>query len=155
MRLSEMLNPKAVSLRLQSQTKRDAIVELVGLLERAHGLDSQGEILDRVIRREAMKTTGIGSGVAIPHGRARAVSQMVAACAVSQEGVPFEAEDGQPAHLFVVFVSPESATTQHVRALANLVRLVKEESVRRALREAPSVEAFMATLQGAEAVYIP
>jgi PTS system nitrogen regulatory IIA component len=58
-------------------------------------------------------------------------------------------------YLFVLFVSPESATTQHVRALANLSRLLKEESVRRSLREARSVDAFMATLQNAEAAYIP
>lgn len=155
MRLSELLNPNAVSLRLQSQTKREAIVELVALLERAHGLDTQGEILDRVIRREAMMTTGIGNGVAIPHGKARAVDHMVAACGVSPQGVAFEAEDGQPVHLFVMFVSPENATTQHVRALANLSRLLKEETVRRALREAPSIESFMVTLQSAEAAYIP
>jgi len=155
MRLSELLNPSAVSLRLRSREKREVIVELVQLLESAHGLDSQGEILDRVLRREAMMSTGIGYGVAIPHGKARAADRMVAACAVAPEGVDFAAEDGQPVYVFVLFVSPENATTQHVRALANLSRLLKEESVRRALREAPSVGAFLATLQNAEAAYIP
>ena len=155
MRLSELLNPGAVTLRLKAREKREAIVELVALLESGHGLDSQGEILDRVLRREAMMSTGIGNGVAIPHGKARAADRMVAACAVSSEGVDFAAEDGQPVYLLVLFVSPENATTQHVRALANLSRLVKEESVRRALREAPSVEAFLTTLQNAEGAYIP
>lgn len=155
MRLSELLNSRAVALRLESREKREAIAELVQLLETAHGLNSQGEILDRVLRREAMMSTGIGYGVAIPHGKARAADRMVAACAVSQDGVEFASEDGQPVHLFVLFVSPESATTQHVRALANLSRLLKEESVRRALREAPSVDAFLTTLQNAEGVYIP
>jgi fructose-specific phosphotransferase system IIA component len=155
MRLSELLTPSAVSLRLESRTKREAIVELVALLEAAHGVDSQGEILDRVVRREAMMTTGIGNGVAIPHGKARAVDRMIAACAVSPEGVEFESEDGQPVHLLVLFVSPENATTQHVRALANLSRLLKEEGVRRSLRESSSIEAFFATLQNAEAAYIP
>jgi len=155
MRLSELLNSNAVTLRLKAREKREAIVELVQLLESAHDLDSQGEILDRVLRREAMMSTGIGYGVAIPHGKARAADRMVAACAVSPEGVDFASEDGQPVHLLVLFVSPESATTLHVRALANLSRLLKEESVRRALREAPNVDAFMATLQSAEGVYIP
>jgi len=155
MRLSELLNSSAVTLRLKAREKREAIVELVQLLESAHGLNSQGEVLDRVLRREAMMSTGIGYGVAIPHGKARACDRMVAACAVSPDGVDFASEDGQPAYLMVLFVSPENATTQHVRALANLSRLLKEESVRRALREAPSVDAFMATLQQAEGVYIP
>lgn len=155
MRLSELLNSSAVTLRLKSREKREAIAELVQLLESAHGISSQGEVLDRVLRREAMMSTGIGYGVAIPHGKARAADRMVAACAVSPEGVDFASDDGQPVYLMVLFVSPESATTQHVRALANLSRLVKEESVRRSLREAPNVEAFLATLQSAEGVYIP
>jgi nitrogen PTS system EIIA component len=100
-------------------------------------------------------STGIGYGVAIPHGKARAVDRMVAACAVSPEGVDFASEDGQPVYLLVLFVSPENATTQHVRALANLSRLLKEETVRRSLREAPNVDAFLATLLQAEGVYIP
>jgi fructose-specific phosphotransferase system IIA component len=155
MRLSELLNSNAISLRLRAQTKPEVLVELVELLESAHGLDSKGEILDRVARREAMMTTGIGNGVAIPHGKARSVDRMVAACAVCREGMDFQSEDGQPVYLFVLFVSPEAATTQHVRALANLSRLLKEESVRRGLREANSVSEFLVTLQNAESAYIP
>src|SRR5207247_8409692 len=116
--------------------------------------NSQGEILDRVLRREAMMTTGIGNGVAIPHGKARSVDRMAAACAVVPEGLDFEAEDGQPVYLVVLFVSPESATTLHVRVLANLSRLLKEESVRTSLREAKSSEAFLVALQSAESVFI-
>ncbi len=155
MRLSELLNPAAIRLRLQARTKREVIAELVELLENAHGCHSQGEILDRVLRREAMMTTGIGNGVAIPHGKARAAERMMAACAVSPEGLDFESEDGQPATLFVLFVSPEHAATLHVKVLANISRLLKEESVRRTLREARSPEEFLAAVQSAEAAYIP
>ena len=155
MRLSELLNSNAVTLRLKARTKREALVELVELLESAHGFESQGEILDRVMRREAMMTTGIGNGVAIPHGKARSVDRMAAACAVIPEGIDFESEDGQRVYLIVLFVSPEQATTLHVRALANLSRLLKEESVRTNLREAKSPEAFLAALLAAESVYIP
>ena len=155
MKLSELLNVDAIRLRLQAKTKREAIAELVGLLEAAHGCNSQGEILDRVLRREAMMTTGIGNGVAIPHGKARAVDRMMAACAVAPEGLEFESEDGQPALLFVLFVSPENAATLHVRVLANISRLFKEESVRKTLREARSPQDFLAALKAAEAAYIP
>lgn len=155
MRLSELLNPNAITLRLQAQTKREALVEMVQLLESAHGFDSRGEILERVMRREAMMTTGIGNGVAIPHGKARSVDRMVAACAVAPDGLEFEAEDSQPVYLLVLFVSPENATSLHVRVLANLSRLLKEESVRRTLREAKSPAAFLSALQAAESVLIP
>ena len=155
MRLSELLNSNAISLVLRARTKREALVELVDLLESAHGFRSQGEILDRVTRREAMMTTGIGNGVAIPHGKARSVDRMAAAVAVAPQGLDFESEDGQPVFLLVLFVSPENDTTLHVRMLANLSRLLKEESVRKGLREARDAEDFLQVLHSAESAYIP
>jgi mannitol/fructose-specific phosphotransferase system IIA component (Ntr-type) len=155
MRLSELLVPGAISTRIKARTKRELLVEIVSVLEAGHGFQSQGEILDRVMRREAMMTTGIGNGIAIPHGKARAADRMAAAVGLSPEGVDFEAEDGQPVHLVVLIVSPESATTQHVKVLANISRLLKEESVRRGLRESRSAEDLLATLVQAESVHIP
>jgi len=125
MRLTELINPQAVTTRLRARTKRDAIAELVELLESAHGIDSHGEVLDRVLRREAMMSTGIGNGVAIPHGKA------------------------------ILLVAPESGGALHVKVLANISRLLKEESVRQSLREAPNAEAFVGALRAAEAVHIP
>lgn len=155
MRLSELLNPNAVILRLKSRSKREALVEMVELLEAAHGFSSQGEILKRVMAREAMMTTGIGNGIAIPHGKARSVDRMAAACALVPEGLDFESDDGQPVYLIALFVSPENAAAAHVRVLANLSRLFKEESVRRILRESRSPEAFLQALRDAEGAYIP
>lgn len=155
MRLSELLQPQAISVRLQARSKREAIAELVQLLETGHGLDSQGEILDRVLRREAMMSTGIGNGVAIPHGKARAADRLMAACGVCPEGLEFESVDGEPATLFVLLVAPESGGALHVKVLANISRLLKEEAVRRQLRESASPEQFLATLKAAEAVHIP
>jgi len=154
MLLSELLAPEAVKPRLKADNKRDAVAELVELLEEAHRLDTRGEILDRVLRREAMMSTGIGNGVAIPHGKARAVDRMMAACAVSPEGVEFEAVDGEPAHLFILLVSPENVGTPHVKVLANISRLLKEESVRKSLREARTAGEFVATIKAAEAKYL-
>lgn len=155
MRLTELINPQAVNTRLRARTKRDAIGELVELLESAHGIDSHGEVLDRVLRREAMMSTGIGNGVAIPHGKAKLVDRMVAACGVSQEGIEFESADGEPARLFILLVAPETGGALHVKVLANISRLLKEESVRQSLREAPNADAFVAALRAAEAVHIP
>ncbi len=155
MRLSELLTPQAITTRLRARTKREAIAELVELLEAAHGIQSQGEILDRVLRREAMMSTGIGNGVAIPHGKAKLVDRLVAACGVSAEGVEYESVDGEPATLFVLLVAPESGGALHVKVLANISRLLKEESVRRQLRDAANGDAFLTTLRSAEAVHIP
>src|SRR2546423_14607944 len=155
MRLSELLNENAVSLRLKAQTKPEAIVELVTVLEAAHGFASQGEILDRVMKRESMMSTGLFPGAAIPHGKARSVEHIAAACGVSGSGINFESEDGRPTHLFVLLVSPENATTAHVKLLANISRLLKEEPVRRSLLEARSPEDFLHALRSAESVQIP
>ncbi len=155
MRLSELLTPQAITTRLQATGKREAIAELVQLLESAHGIHSQGEILDRVLRREAMMSTGIGNGVAIPHGKARLVDRLVAACGVSAQGIDFESADGEPATLFVLLVAPESGGALHVKVLANISRLLKEEPVRRSLRESSGPDAFFAALKAAEMVHIP
>ena len=155
MRLSELLNVGSISLRLKARTKPEALLEMVALLEAGHGFDSHGEILDRVARREAMMSTGLFPGAAIPHGKARAVDRMAAACGVSPAGVDFESEDGQPTHLFILLVSPENATTPHVKLLANISRLLKEESVRKGLIESESPEAFLTAVRNAESVLIP
>jgi PTS system nitrogen regulatory IIA component len=155
MRLSELLIPQAITTRLAARGKREAIAELVERLEAAHGIASQGEILDRVLRREAMMSTGIGNGIAIPHGKARVVDRMVAAVGIAPEGIDFETVDGEPATLFVLLVAPESAGALHVKVLANISRLLKEESVRRTLRETRGAEDFLAALRAAEAAHIP
>jgi mannitol/fructose-specific phosphotransferase system IIA component (Ntr-type) len=155
MRMSELLNPAAVSLSLAARDKSAVLSELVGLLEQAHGIPSDGRILDSVERREAMMSTAIGFGVAIPHGKSRIVDRMVAVCGVSREGVDFGADEGAPSHLFLLFVSPEGSATEHVRTLANVSRLLKEDDVRRDLRAAKSPEAFLAAIQAAEAAHIP
>jgi mannitol/fructose-specific phosphotransferase system IIA component (Ntr-type) len=151
MLLSELLNTQALQPRLRGGTKREVLVELVELLESAHGIRSQGEILDRVLRRESMMSTGIGNGVAIPHGKARAVDRMVAACGVAPSGIDFESVDGEPATLFILLVSPEAVGAPHVRVLANISRLLKEESVREQLRACATAEDFLSTLRVAEA----
>jgi len=155
MRLTELVNLQAINTRLRARTKRDAIAELVELLEKAHGIDSHGEVLDRVLRREAMMSTGIGNGIAIPHSKAKLVDRMVAACGVSPEGIEVESAEGEPATLFILLVAPESGGALHVKVLANISRLLKEESVRQSLRDASGPDAFLAALRSAEAVHIP
>ena len=90
----------------------------------------------------------------LPHGKARAVDRMMAACAVSTDGVDFEAADAEPASLFILLVSPESTGTPHVKVLANISRLLKEESVRKSLRESGSANAFLTVIRAAEAKYL-
>ena len=78
----------------------------------------------------------------------------MAACAVSREGIDFDSVDGERAHIFILLVSPEAVGTPHVKVLANISRLLKEESVRKSLREADSPAQFLAALKSAEGQYL-
>ena len=154
MHLSELLNEKAIRLSLEARDKESAIKELVQLLETAHDVNTRGEILSKVLQRESMMSTGIGNGVAIPHGKTRLLDNIVAACGVSPAGIDFDSMDGEPATLFILLVSPESLRGPHVKALANVSRLLKEESVRDALRRSATPEEFLAVLKDAESRYL-
>lgn len=150
MRLSELINERAVRLSLESRDKESCIKELVQLLETAHGVNTKGEILSKVLQRESMMSTGIGNGVAIPHGKTRLLDHLVAACGVAPDGIDFESMDGEPATLFILLVSPESLRGPHVKALANVSRLLKEESVRTSLKQSRTPADFLNTLRDAE-----
>jgi len=154
MRLSELLNEQSISLTLLARDKESCIKELVSLLESAHGVNTKGEILSKVLQRESMMSTGIGNGVAIPHGKTRLLDHLVAACGVSPAGLDFDTMDGEPASLFILLVSPESLRGPHVKALANVSRLLKEESVRSSLRQAPTSADFLTILREAESRFL-
>jgi len=154
MRLSELLNEQSISLSLAARDKESCIKELVQLLETAHGVNTKGEILSKVLQRESMMSTGIGNGVAIPHGKTRLLDHLAAACAVSPVGVEFDTMDGEPATLFILLVSPESLRGPHVKALANVSRLLKEETIRSALRQSASPQQFLEVLRDAESRFL-
>jgi mannitol/fructose-specific phosphotransferase system IIA component (Ntr-type) len=154
MYLSELINEQAISLSLAARDKDSCIKELVQLLESAHRVNTKGEILSKVLQRESMTSTGIGNGVAIPHGKTRLLDHLVAACAVSPAGMDFDSMDGEPAYLFILLVSPESLRGPHVKALANISRLLKEESVRLGLRQSRTPQEFLSLLREAESRYL-
>ena len=154
MYLSELLNEEAIHLGLASRDKESCIKELVQLLESAHHVNTRGEILSKVLQRESMMSTGIGNGVAIPHGKTRQLDRLVAACGVALPGIDFDSMDGEPAGLFILLVSPENLRGPHVKALANVSRLLKEETVRAALRGAGSPAEFLGVLRNAEQQYL-
>ena len=155
MYLSELLNEESILLDLRARDKESCIKELVQLLESAHHINTKGEILSKVLQRESMMSTGIGNGVAIPHGKTRQLDRLVAACGVARAGIEFDAMDGEPARLFILLVSPENLRGPHVKALANVSRLLKEESVRASLEGCDSPREFLEILQTSEQQYLP
>ena len=149
--LTDLLTPERIKIPLVSTTKDDLLVELVELAaERAEVQDSE-EVLRAVQDREEVLSTGIGHGVAIPHGKSSSVNGLVLVAGVAREGIDFEALDGRPVNLFFLLVGPESAAGQHVKALSRISRLLRRESFRLRLIAAPDADEFYAVLSEAEA----
>lgn len=151
MLLTDLLTPERIKIPLVSTSKDDLLRELVQLASHGAGIADADAVLRAVRDREEVLSTGIGSGVAIPHGKSGAVRELVLAAGVTRDAVDFEALDGEPVSLFFLLVGPESAAGQHVKALSRISRLLRRDSFRSRLVAATSPEQFYAVLTEAEA----
>lgn len=150
MLLSELLDPSRVRVPLAGETKDGVLEELVGVLRAAGVVADADDVLRAVLQREALLSTGIGSGVAIPHGKSDSVPALAMAAGVSPSPVDFDALDGQPVSLFFLLVGPEAEAGAHVKALSRISRLVRRDDFRERLVRAESAEAFLEILREAE-----
>jgi fructose PTS system EIIBC or EIIC component len=148
--LTELLTPERIKIPLESRSKDDLLDELVTVLDGAEGFGDRGEVLSAVREREAVLSTGIGNGVAIPHGKSPAVAGLALAAGVTPEPVDFDALDGQPVRLFFLLVGSESAAGQHVKALSRISRMLRNDELRQRLMDADSSEAFYSIVEEAE-----
>ncbi|MFL5402868.1 MAG: PTS sugar transporter subunit IIA [Gemmatimonadales bacterium] len=145
MLLTELLTPDRVLVPLSARDKSGIIAELTRhLIERSGG--NYSDVLGAVEEREAGWSTGVGFGVAIPHARSSAVSELTLVCGVSRDPVPYDSIDGEPVRLFFLIVGPEASGGQHVKILSRIARLVRRETLRQRLCEAQTAEEFYAAL---------
>lgn len=151
MLLSDLLTPHHIRVPLTASGKDALLEELVGMLAASGVVDGSAEVLGAVREREAVLSTGIGNGVAIPHGKSERVGALVMAAGVTSAPVDFEALDGEPVSLFFLLVGPEATAGEHVKALSRISRLLRRDSLRDALLHAPDSAAFHAALVEAEA----
>jgi len=147
--LTELLTPDRVLVPLTARDKRGIITELAERLVAESG-GSLAEVLQAVEEREAVLSTGMGFGVAIPHARSPAVRELSIVCGVSTEPVPYDSIDGEPVRLFFLIVGPESSAGLHVKLLSRIARLVRRDGVRRDLIEARTPDEFYHVLRDAE-----
>ena len=150
MRLSELLTPSRIRVPLRAKDKEGVLRELVDLLVQQDGGAAPDEILGAILERERQFPTGIGYGVAVPHGKTPVLSGLGIVAGTATEPVPYETIDGQPVRLFFLLAGPESLAGTHVKALSRISRLVRREGVRARLLEARTPEEFYRTLCEAE-----
>ena len=136
MRLTEILKPQNIKIPLEAKAKTDAIGELVGLLATNGDVTDSKKVLDAVLDREATRTTGIGNGLAIPHGKASGTANLVMAIGKPAAPIDFQAIDGRPVTIIWLLSSPPDKTGPHIHALARISRLMTIEKFRIALNGA-------------------
>jgi mannitol/fructose-specific phosphotransferase system IIA component (Ntr-type) len=150
--LSELLVADRVRVPLTSQTKDDLLRELVSLAVPNGDPALAGAILTSVREREQVLSTGIGGGVAIPHGKTPLIDHLVVAAGVTRVPVDFDALDGEPVELCFLLLGPETAAGAHVQALGRISRLLRGTTQRDALRAARSGAEFLEIVRAAEAL---
>jgi nitrogen PTS system EIIA component len=148
--LTEFLTPERVVVPLVARDKAGVIAELTHRLV-DHSGGTVAEVLAAVEEREAVLSTGIGFGVAIPHARSPAVRELSVVSGLTSVPVPYDSIDGDPVRLFFLIVGPEASAGQHVKVLSRIARLVRHEDLREQLCSARTAGEFYSALVRAEA----
>lgn len=147
MKLIELLSPETIYVELKAQTKKDALQELCQILSDAGKLKDPQKMVQVLVDREALGSTGIGQGIAIPHGKYDGATAQVAALGISRRGVDFDALDGEPVHIIFLLIAPLDAAGNHLKALAKISRLLKDKFFRQALRDAKSADEILSIIR--------
>ncbi|WP_270832540.1 PTS fructose transporter subunit IIABC [Faecalibacillus intestinalis] len=150
MKITELLDINSIDLNPQISNKEEAIDHLVNLLDQSGKLNDKEIYKESVLNREAQSTTGIGDGVAIPHGQSEGVETAGLSAMVVKEGLDFKSLDGQPTYLFFMIGAPKDSGGAHLQALAQLSTLLMEEDFRNALINASSKEEFLQLIDAKE-----
>ncbi len=136
MRLEDVLNKDCIIPNLSATEKRELLEEMVtDLSENVSGLNKE-ELLELLLEREKLGSTGIGYGVAIPHAKMKGIKNILVSFARSRKGIDFQSTDEKPVHLFFLIVAPENATSSHLKILSEISRILKESVFRSKLLKA-------------------
>lgn len=153
MKIMDILVKDAVILDLESKEKPAILEQLATALATSEtGVDA-GRLLEVLVERESLQSTGIGDGVAIPHGKVAGLSQLLASFARSRDGVDFDSIDGQKTHLFFLLVVPEHSGGLHLKALARISRFFRDAAFRKALMEAETQEDVVRAIEEEDAKF--
>jgi fructose-specific phosphotransferase system IIA component len=140
MLLLDFINKECVKVPLESTDKDGVIVEMIDLLVANGDIDDRDGALQVVMDREALMSTGIGNGVAIPHGKTEGVSHIVGAIGITAGPLEFDSVDKEPVRLVILMVSSAAETGPHIRALSRISRLLADETFRQRLIDAPTAD---------------
>ena len=147
MKILDILSMDSIVPELKGKSKKQVLEELIEALTQTRPQVDRELLMKVLLERERLGSTGIGDGIAIPHGKLRDLDQLVLAFGRSIQGVDFESMDGKPVHLFFLLVAPETCSGIHLRALARIARLLKNGTVRKKLGKVDSKEEIFSVIQ--------
>lgn len=152
MKFADFVSPAAIRADLQAGDKEGVIKEMVTALVEAGDIATENKdaILSKIIEREQLGSTGIGRGVAVPHTKHASVTKLVGTVGVSTEGVDFDSLDGEQVQLLFLLVSPTDRPSDHLRALENITRQLRDNSFCRFLKQSKTAEDIQQLLEEAD-----
>jgi PTS system nitrogen regulatory IIA component len=153
MRIEDILAPDLVLPALTATTKAGILDELAGAVAARHSEIDQTRLVQALDERERLNSTALGDGVAIPHGKLPGLRRVFAAFGRSADGVDFQSLDGKPTYLFFLLVAPEESAGAHLKALARVSRLVKDDGFRARLLHAPDAAALYEAIRQEDVRY--
>jgi mannitol/fructose-specific phosphotransferase system IIA component (Ntr-type) len=149
--MSDFVVREAIIPDLKATTKEGAIREMVeGLRVAGYFRGAEPEdIIKAILKREQLGSTGIGRAVAIPHSKHTSVDRLIGSLAISKAGIPFDSVDGEPVHVLVLLISPQDRPGDHLRALENVARTMRDDGFVRSLIQSATREAIWSLLEEA------
>jgi PTS system nitrogen regulatory IIA component len=147
MKIADMLAPNAILANLMASGKREVLEELSQTVASAHPELSQAKVLATLLEREKLGSTGVGEGIAIPHGKLAGLPKIIVGFGRSAKGINFDAIDGRPVHILFLLLAPEDSPGTHLKALARISRLLKDVAFREKLMAAKDAAELMAVIQ--------
>jgi nitrogen PTS system EIIA component len=135
MTIEEVLHKECVVSDLKGTTKKEVVRELVDALKNANLIEDAEKAVNVVLERERLGSTGIGDGVAIPHGKLKGIQNILCAFGRSREGIDFDAVDHKPAHIFFLLIAPEDSASMHLQMLSRISKILRDAAFRKNLVE--------------------
>jgi len=154
MNITDLLQKEFIIEELKSKSKKEVLYELSETFLRGNitiDLDAMVEVL---LEREKLGSTGIGDGIAIPHGKLPGLENLIVSFGRSHTGIDFDSLDGKPVHIFFLLMAPENSAGQHLKALAKISRMLKEEEFRKKLMNTATLDDIYHVIENKDAAYI-
>ena len=153
MNIRDLIEKNFIIGELKSKTKREVLVELAEIFLQGNPNIDADSMVEVLLEREKLGSTGIGDGIAIPHGKLTGLDRLIVSFGRSDNGVEFDALDGKPVNIFFLLMAPENSAGQHLKALAKISRMLKDTGFRKDLMQAESSEAIYDLISEKDKMY--